>query len=232
MGQETLRNKEGKILTNSDGKLLKANYNFGKVFKGTARIDFNALLLSKGISVCASIKPGFNFHYLSYEKEMVFQRNFLNSNHNLYVIAEGKAMIYKETGCLGSPLFMIDSFDKKNINSFVNNYQINRSFNFKNDFINKVNLQKPAKYSHFLLFNRMLSEEEINYLYNKALGNEPLSLSQCIIYLNFSKAEIIANKVAIRDYSGNNNHAQITGLPTGAIEEQLAWANANLFEPF
>lgn len=88
----------------------------------------------------------------------------------------------------------------------------------------------------FLIYGRDLSENELRYLYNNELGNEPLSSNLLLVYYKYLQAEIfdfggaIEQAVGVRDYSGNNNHGLIMNLPAGTLQEQLDYANTNLFE--
>ena len=51
--------------------------------------------------------------------------------------------------------------------------------------------------------------------------------------LDFSLAQDGSSMgVGLRDVSGNNRHGRIMNLPAGTLQEQLAFANANLFVPF
>lgn len=90
----------------------------------------------------------------------------------------------------------------------------------------------------FLLYGRDLTENELRYLYNNELGNGPLNLNLLLVYYKYLQAEIfdfggtIGQAVGVRDYSGNNNHGRIMNLPAGTLQEQLDYANANLFEPW
>ncbi len=92
-----------------------------------------------------------------------------------------------------------------------------------------------------ILFNRAISQGEFNYFYNNKIGSDPQSLIGCVCYFEFNRAEILDfstsqdgsdMRVGVRDFSGNNHHGEIMNLPAGTLQEQLDWANANLFVPF
>jgi len=97
------------------------------------------------------------------------------------------------------------------------------------------------KFNGFRFYSRNISEGESLYAYAHGLGSDPqLSVGLEInMYCNF--AEILDFsaaqdgsdlRVGCRDYSGNNHHGEIMNLPAGTLQEQLDWANANLFVPF
>lgn len=97
------------------------------------------------------------------------------------------------------------------------------------------------KFNRYSIFSRALSDDEISYYYNNKLGSEFQSVSNLEIDLIPNRAEILDFsadqdnsdlRVGVRDYSGNNRHGQIMNLPVGTLQEQLDWANANLFVPF
>ena len=85
----------------------------------------------------------------------------------------------------------------------------------------------------FKVYSRKITDEEVSYLYNNNLGNEPLSVFGLKAWYKMNNAEILEYKgnsaVCVRDYSGNGNHGFIHGLPAGTLQEQLTWANSNIF---
>lgn len=92
-----------------------------------------------------------------------------------------------------------------------------------------------------LIYDRVISDAEIKFNVSNMNGSSPLSLNGVHVYLKMSKAEILDfstlqdgsdMRVGCRDYSGFNRHGQIMNLPVGSLEDQLAYANANLFVPF
>lgn len=91
-------------------------------------------------------------------------------------------------------------------------------------------------YDELIVFDRKISLEEYRHINNNRNGNPPLTNQGLFIYLKLNSAEILSiggvNKVGVRDYSGNNRHGEIMNLPAGTLQEQLDWANANLFVPF
>lgn len=91
-------------------------------------------------------------------------------------------------------------------------------------------------YDELIVFDRKISLDEYRHINNNRNGNPPLTNQGLFIYLKLNGAEILSiggiDKVGVRDYSGNNRHGEIMNLPAGTLQEQLDWANANLFVPF
>ena len=91
-------------------------------------------------------------------------------------------------------------------------------------------------YDELIVFDRKISLDEYRHINNNRNGNPPLTNQGLFIYLKLNSAEILSiggvDKVGVRDYSGNNRHGEIMNLPAGTLQEQLDWANANLFVPF
>jgi len=84
------------------------------------------------------------------------------------------------------------------------------------------------------IYQRSITNDEQLYLYNNRLGNDALSVYQMKGYYKLDNAEILTynsvDSVCVRDYSGLNNHGKIINLPAGTLEQQLTYANANLFK--
>ena len=102
----------------------------------------------------------------------------------------------------------------------------------------RFGLQYTGGMDEVLIFNREISLTEQKYIYNNGLGNLPLSETGLIAHLKNSLAELIDFsaaqdgsdiQVAVRDISGQDNHAKITNLPAGTNQEKVDYANANLF---
>lgn len=83
------------------------------------------------------------------------------------------------------------------------------------------------------VFSRAISDTELNYLENLGLGNEPLSVVSLEVWHTNSSAEILhiegVEKIGIRDIARGVNHSEVVNLPVGTLEDQLSYANANLF---
>ena len=95
--------------------------------------------------------------------------------------------------------------------------------------------------NRFLVFNRIISKQEVDFVFSSGNGSNPQSVIGLSLDIITNKAEILDFsalqdgsdlRVGCRDYSGFNRHGQIMNLPVGSLEDQLAFANANLFVPF
>ena len=125
------------------------------------------------------------------------------------------------------------------------------AFNFPDNDVLKIwvgagrrsNGSTPDIFSHpsvrlgrIIVYNREFVESERIFYHNNGIGNDPQSVADLFIDIRNDKAEILTiggvQKVGVRDYSGNNHHGEIMNLPAGTLQEQLDWANANLFVPF
>ena len=91
-------------------------------------------------------------------------------------------------------------------------------------------------FNTFALFDRILTLPELTFYYNNRIGSNFQSRVGLIIDLNFNNATVVniggVDYVGVEDVSGNGNHGRIMNLPAGTLQEQLDWANANLFVPF
>ena len=145
-------------------------------------------------------------------------------------------------------------FDNTNVKCFYNS-TIDQN-NYSGGYINNVNkfligaspyrtgisLAKfmNSKIGTFEFYERALTDDEYLFRYNNGLGNEVKSNVNLILKYDMEFAEIldfsIAQdgsdlKVGIRNKgSVIHAHAEILGLPSGTLQEQLDYANANLFE--
>lgn len=91
------------------------------------------------------------------------------------------------------------------------------------------------------IFDREITDGEHFYRQNNRIGSDWQSTVGMVLYWKMREAEILDfstsqdgsdMRVGVRDFSGNNHHGQIMNLPAGTLQEQLDWANANLFVPF
>ena len=108
-----------------------------------------------------------------------------------------------------------------------------------NGVTNTSKIQSESNSQRF--YSRSISEGESLYAYAHGLGSDPQLSVGLEINMYCDKAEILDfsalqdgsdMRVGCRDYSGNNRHGMIMNLPAGTLQEQLDWANANLFVPF
>lgn len=100
-------------------------------------------------------------------------------------------------------------------------------------------IRSAALFYEFRLINRLLDVTEILYNANNGTFNDPYSKLALEIWYKFEQAEILDfsdalngsdMRVGIRDFSGNNRHAEIINLPAGTTQEKCDYANANLFQ--
>jgi len=98
-----------------------------------------------------------------------------------------------------------------------------------------------SKNSRVIIFSRAITDSEYRFYYNNKIGSNLQSREGVEVDLLCDYAEILDfselqdgsdMRVGCRDYSGNNHHGEIMNLPAGTLQEQLDWANANLFVPF
>mgnify|MGYP001420227524 CR=1 FL=1 len=96
-------------------------------------------------------------------------------------------------------------------------------------------MDESTKINKLVFLDRPLSISEVRFIENNLLYQNPQTRSGIIHEYNFEKAEILTfsgvDYVAIRDLVGGA-HGKIMNLPAGTLQEQLDWANANLFVPF
>ena len=88
---------------------------------------------------------------------------------------------------------------------------------------NKYGLVTTLKFDEFRMYNKILSDIEIQTNYNNGIGNNPSITESLFTWFKFEKFENLdfsqlqdgSNiKLGMRDYSGKNNHGQSIGLIT------------------
>lgn len=86
------------------------------------------------------------------------------------------------------------------------------------------------------VFSRYLPLHEIMYYRSNMQGSEVQTRNNLVMASSLSRAEILQiegnDRIAVFDRSGNDVHGEIFGIPAGTLQEQLDWANENLFVPF
>ena len=97
------------------------------------------------------------------------------------------------------------------------------------------------RYNKLSVFNRRLTDSELLFLNANGNGSKLQSREGIVLDIIFNSAEILDFsalqdgsdlRVGCRDYSGFNRHGQIINLPVGSLQDQLIFANTNLFVPF
>lgn len=151
-----------------------------------------------------------------------------------------QAISMSPTGSLTSYSYSGSSYNKAEssiniLSDTINDISAVRLFDGYN-YRRNQGLKYMSDSSYFIVYNRVLMDNELRYLYNNSLGNEPLNISGILLKYTFNLAEIFdfgvqyGQRIGIRDYSGNNHHIMVSSLPSGTLQEQLVYANDNLFE--
>ena len=237
---------------NTAGKAMRQNYNFGKAFKYSGSIrasaDFNHLMTS-----------GFSFLVWGRNWKGVNNFNsFFTLTFDNTIIVEfsprGVPSPSLQVRITGDPILgTINNFNMgphENTSflvGLVNNtvtYNNNKSSTWSggalpdNYFVGKTltkvsfpNASLSGLINDIIIYDRNIADAEINYFFNNKLGNEELSNTGLIAkYIN-DAATIVDNSVVIENYAGVEN-LELLNLPAGTLQEQLDYANANLFEPW
>jgi len=134
---------------------------------------------------------------------------------------------------------------RRGINRSIGNY--NNSYtptNFGNLILGAggsrgAGLSFKGSITEFLYYSREISEDEISYIFNNGLGDAPRNENSLDIRYIFKSAKILdfsdANdgsdmRVGFENIGNlNGQHSEITDLPAGTLQEQLDYANSNLF---
>jgi len=232
---------------NTNGKAMKQNYNFGKGLKFNTTGASPLITIPLNIQVSAPFTIGlyckltdvpttqYDLHgALNNDTLRLFQRTGTSPNFNRItnVIFGSKTLFSSE---VKNGYFMAIAGEEDIIRysdgtGITTNLSTNIGFPITSyRFYFRNNASVKALRSDLLIFDRMLSVDELLYLSNNGLGNEPISTFALKHRYKLDKAEISDGKiVVIDDIQGNNG--VFSGLPAGTLEDQLAYANANLFE--
>ena len=235
----------GLVLTqNLAGKARKQNYNFGKAWKsytpGTIYVD-----------IPKTISQGSEFSIMFFQKNKggdFLGDSFIRSSLG---VAEwgfmhwGKSQTRqytkkatRDTGIYDSvQAYVSDGLNGRTFTSTnsMSSVMSTSSLNIPSIFLNRtINVNTYVKISGLAIYDRAITIDEIIYRNNNKLGNELLNLKSLWALYPLSDAKILNTSgvdfVGIEDISGNNSHAPILNLPSGTLQEQLDYANANLFE--
>ena len=92
----------------------------------------------------------------------------------------------------------------------------------------------PLVVSEIRVNNAKYTVDQYNYEYNNKLGNGPLNneIAQSVVRCQIAEIldfGVIGQFVGVRDVTGKGNHARINGLPVGTLQQQVDFANANIF---
>ena len=195
------------IRANQSGKALKQNYNLG--------IGFNTYRASLKINKSVQTND------VSWWFGFTYRVGSTGAPGNFMLDSENRVVANR--GFLG-------------INTDSINYYNNKIVAIGNSSFYKTLKVDSNSSCHListlLIYDRRLSGIEQTYLRNNNLGNEPLNMMGIWAYYEFKQAVIKDNKILVLDKSDNKNHAIIEGLPAGTLQEQLDYANNNLFQPW
>lgn len=224
---------------NTNGKVMKQNYDFGKGFISTfsPSIYFD-------IPFAKEITGDFTI--------LMFANKKLNSVNNPQILrVNGIANTYVQFSSGNKDnafaVNLTPSIQQKTLTGFSYSNGVVRYISSINSiesfskFLNEAiaffrvgastSTVGKLVINNIVVFNRAVGAEEMIYLKNKSLGNELLNTSGLYAQYPMNKFDIINSSfVGFQDVSGNGNHTEIKGLPAGTIEEKLLYANMNLIE--
>lgn len=233
----------GKIMrAQTSGKVLKQNYNFGRAWSSynpsNAYID-----IPKNIPIGASFTIGFFEKIIN--RTNVGATAYLKSSDDylkfsFYVNVAGlrylryKDIVYSNyNNFLSSASFNGNNFEYYGTNDIVVTGQTSLASAIPSILLSPTGLNNKTLINGLFIYNRPLSKAEYDYRINNGLGNDLLNYEGLWAYYELSGAEILNisgnDVIGVRDLI-NNNHATIMNLPAGTLQEQLEYANANLFE--
>jgi len=104
-------------------------------------------------------------------------------------------------------------------------------------FSSPVKASSGNRIYRVIIFNRELTLEELRWMHNNQSMNPPITLQGAAhdYVMNNRNFEILeldgVDKVCVRDRIGGR-HGEVMNLPAGTLQEQLSYANNNLFLPF
>lgn len=235
-------NETGQVMFGSGGNIYKVPYSFGNMIKRASTVSIK---IDLGINFSVATILGFMRFLSTRGNKSVFACSSafpVTAANQIINLATTQAGVFSVRGADGADIDTIDTTIKEstntaffsiihNISQAVNHICLTDSF-----ILTGLRGWSDIGNSLLLLYSRQLSLNEINVIYSNGNGGLPLSLIACEVYMKFDRAEILPiggiDKVGVRDYSGNNRHGEIMNLPAGTLQEQLDWANANLFVPF
>ncbi|MBI9064885.1 MAG: hypothetical protein JEZ14_23060 [Marinilabiliaceae bacterium] len=235
----------GKIMrAQQSGKVLKQNYNFGKGWK-SYNLNGEYVSISKQIPINTAFSVGFfgkrigssTYTYTFFttdlgDNNLRFSFSFAE-NHNAYW--NGNISVPKP---LSNGLACIN-FDGNQGSFFNQTTFTNIGTGGLTSTINTILLLSSGNATNYqmlnglFIFDRVLTINEAVYRDNNHLGNEFLNKLGLINYYPLTQAKILNvggnNKVGIEDVI-SGEHGTIENLPAGTLQEQLDYANTNLFK--
>lgn len=224
-----LANNEGKILrSNQTGSVLKQNYNFGRAF--------NPTLSYEGIEIDLNMTGDFSFVFFykddSTTRETVASIDDADINACYFSSSPASAGNFITKGLFAGNTILKGKSNVFLISTILENTTIGVFSVGGKQYLNVAPLE--SKVTDIYISNTILLDNEINFLFNNSLGNEIINNSGLIVHLKTKEA--IAKDLGsglvpvIENEISDNYHGKILNLPAGTLQEQLDYANANLFE--
>lgn len=236
----------GKILrAQQSGKVMKQNYNFGNYFmpKGTIKLRAN---------FSYNINEDFTLLFWP----LIFGTPFYNAvktdltDTEFGVFCDGsstnaQARLHNKASNMGNLIRKLVGLQMDtSIPYYVNGSKfslgaatlVDKSFTYI-DFRGNSATNYMA-FTGISFFNRALNIDEIAYEYNNGLGNDFLNTMGLQFFYRCQLAELLDFSIAqdgsdirvgIRDETAYNRHGELLNLPAGTLQEQLDYANLNLF---
>jgi hypothetical protein len=239
---QVLRNSSGEVIKNKDGRALKANYNFGNSYTGAATIELVPDMSFADTTICfwtyLNKTGAMHIAYDSLNNEL-FRQSFLNGDTPLYTTYFGA---HRYSGQQIGRIFHCIRISATRFVGLGNmsGQPVDEDTTLR-AAIAYAKMIAGYGFSDYYAYDRYLSDTEVDFIYNKKVGNAPLSLSGCIVALECEKAEALDCSIAqdgsdiraaLRNAVVGKPHAALSGLPAGTTQEQVDYANANLFTTF
>lgn len=264
MAQIVIKNIDGKVIKNVAGNVLRQNFQFGRGFmKGAVnahmRIPNTANIISVSTPFTILMWLGTAAASAGYIRIVnaagASRWNLLtDSSTNNIEVMDGGTFLHQAqvAGTVGTGIRNLmgvkytGSGTSGNLTFIVNTSRFGHNINFGTSpltslFFNHGQRSTGPLYGvvsdEMLVYNRMLSEAEITYIFNSRAGNEPSTQEGLKVWLRNDAAEILDFSIAqdgsdlrpgMRDLSGNFNHADFINIPAGTNQEKVDYVNNNL----
>lgn len=219
-----LTNNNDEILTsNQAGEVLKSNYVFGRAFKPTTNDE--GIKISINSTSDWTIVLRFKDDYVS--RETIFS---LGDRYGAALYIPSKPVTEFKSGGGLFNYTIARGLSEALIVIPINNYLLENLFIGGIYYSNVIPLR--SKITDFFLFNRVIEEFEIDYMYNNGLGNQPIKDVGLVSHITTSFVELIdfgsGDVPGFRNQVGSLFNGELFNLPSGTANEQLIYANENL----
>lgn len=251
MATELLKSANGQVFRNTNGQVLKANYDKGNGYRllttnNEVRVDFTYNAEYTHIAVGLG-DIGFNINpFISWRltggygelllSGMCSRVNDDSTQYQHFVVG---AIAEETTNIMAFRRFLNDTYDV-----FANG-KFSTIANRPNPLLDIEAIRigrgtQPVQYNPntnvlYYFFDRILTNDEILAIYNNRQVSEPITTSGLKIMLDYNKAEVLDFSLAqdgsdlragFRDMSGNNNHGYVMGI-SGTPQDVVNEVNAN-----